>query len=330
MLARYLLKRVLIAIPILLIISFCVFMIIHLPPGSYLDARIEQMKQQGQVDWNEIESLKQRYHFDRPKILQYYYWILGFVQLDWGRSFEYDVEVMQILREELPATMAISIFTLLLTWSIAIPFGILAAVKRNTFWDYFLTFTGLVAMATPSFLLALIFMVIMQYSSPNFDPTGLFSSQYSGQLWTWGKFVDMLKHVWVPIFILGVAGTAGMIRILRANVIDELRKQYVLAARARGLHPALVVLRYPVRVAINPLLSSAAMILPAIISGSVIVAQVLGLPILGPKLLAALFSKDIYLASSIVFFQCILAIVGIMISDVLLALVDPRIKFGSR
>jgi len=163
---------------------------------------------------------------------------------------------------------------------------------------------------------------------PNFDPTGLISPQYSGQPWTWAKLGDLLKHIWVPIFILGVAGTAGMIRILRANVIDELRKQYVLAARARGLHPALVVMRYPVRVAINPLVSGVGLILPGIISGSVIISIVLGLPTVGPKLIQALFSKDTYLASSIVFFQCILAIVGIMISDILLAMVDPRIKFG--
>jgi peptide/nickel transport system permease protein len=330
MLARYLIKRILIAIPILLLISFFVFMIIQLPPGSYLDAKMEQMRLQGQVDMTEINQLRNRYHMDRSPLIQYGYWIKGFIVLDWGQSFEYNVEVMQILKEELPTTMAISIFTILFEWCIAVPFGILAAVKRNTFWDYFLTFIGLVAMATPAFVIALVFMVIMQWIWPNFDPTGLFSSEYSGQDWTWGKFADLLRHVWVPIFLLGVAGTAGMIRILRANVIDELRKQYVLAARARGLHPALVVLRYPVRVAINPLISSVAGVLPAIISGSVIVAQVLNLPILGPKLLAALFSKDTYLASSIVFFQCILSIVGIMISDVLLAFVDPRIKFGSR
>ena len=287
MLARYLLKRVLIAIPILVIISFIVFMIIQLPPGSYLDAKQEQMRQQGQVDMQEINQLRERYHMDRPKIVQYGYWITGFVIGDWGDSFEYGVPVTQILKDELPITIAISLFTLVFSWAIAIPFGILAAVKRNTFWDYFLTFTGLVAMATPGFVIALIFMVLM-------------------------------------------AGTAGMIRILRANVIDELRKQYVLAARARGLHPVVVVLRYPVRVAINPLISGVAGILPALISGSVIVAMVLNVPILGPKLLAALFSKDTYLASSIVFFQCILSIVGIMISDMLLALVDPRIKFGSR
>ena len=330
MLARYLLKRVLIAIPILIIISFLVFMIIQLPPGSYLDAKQEQMRQQGQVDMQEINQLRDRYHMDRPKIVQYWYWITGFAIGDWGDSFEYGVPVTQILKDELPITIAISLFTLVFSWAIAIPFGILAAVKRNTFWDYFLTFTGLVAMATPGFVIALIFMVLMQWQWPTYDPSGLVSGEFVGQPLTWAKVGDVIKHLIVPVFVLGVAGTAGMIRILRANVIDELRKQYVLAARARGLHPVVVVLRYPVRVAINPLISGVAGILPALISGSVIVAMVLNVPILGPKLLAALFSKDTYLASSIVFFQCILSIVGIMISDMLLALVDPRIKFGSR
>jgi peptide/nickel transport system permease protein len=330
MLARYLVKRILIAVPTLALISFCVFMIIQLPPGSYLDSRMEQMRKQGQIDMTEVNLLKERYHVDRPKVVQYWHWIVGFVQLDWGQSFEYDVEVMEILRDELPATMAISVFTILFTWAIAIPFGILAAVKRNTVWDYTLTFLGLVAMATPAFVLALIFMVVMQSIWPNYDPSGLVSAEFAGKPLTWAKAGDIIKHAWIPIVLLGVGGTAGMIRILRANVIDELRKQYVLAARARGLHPALVVIRYPVRVAINPLISSVAGILPAIISGSVIVAMVLNIPILGPKLLTALMSKDTYLASSIVFFQCILSVVGIMISDILLAIVDPRIKFGSR
>jgi peptide/nickel transport system permease protein len=327
---RYVIKRILVAIPTLLIISLCVFTMIELPPGSFLDSRIEQMRQEGQVDWAEIESLRERYHFDAPLLVRYYHWITNFVQLDLGKSFETDTEVTDILKDLLPVTMAISICTILFTWSIAIPFGIIAAVKKNSFWDYTLTFVGLAAMATPAFVIAIIFQVIMQSISPSFDPTGLISPQYANAPWGLAKILDLLKHLWVPVFILGVAGTAGMIRILRANVIDELRKQYVLCARARGLHPALVVLRYPVRVAINPFVSSIGLILPRIISGSMIISIVLALPTLGPKLLQALFSQDTYLASSIVFIQCILAVVGILISDILLAMVDPRIKFGSK
>ena len=186
-------------------------------------------------------------------------------------------------------------------------------------------------MATPAFVIALIFMVAMQAYDPTFDPSGLISQEYVDESWLyWPKIADLLKHIWIPVGILGLGGTAGMIRILRANVIDELRKQYVLCARARGLHPAVVVLRYPVRVAINPLMSSVGLILPRIISGSMIISIVMNLPTLGPKVLAALQSQDTYMAASCIFIQCILAIVGILISDIMLSVVDPRIKFGSK
>ena len=330
MLRRYVIKRLLIAIPVLLVISFVVFLVIELPPGSFLDSRIEAMQKEGEVDWVEIEALRDRYHFDRPLIIQYYHWITGFVRGDLGKSFEDDAEVSEVLADLLPVTIAISVCTLLFTWAIAVPFGIIAAVKRNTVWDYILTFIGLAAMATPAFVIALVFQVILQALWPGFDPTGLMSRQFVGQPLTMAAVWDVAAHLLVPILILGVGGTAGMIRILRANVIDELKKQYVLCARARGLHPALVILRYPVRVAINPLISSVGLILPRIISGSVIVAQVLSLPTVGPKLLQALKSQDTYLAASIVFIQCILAVVGILLSDILLAVVDPRIKFGGK
>lgn len=327
MLTRYIIKRLLVAIPTLLIISFGVFMVIQLPPGSYLDSKVEAMQKEGEVDWAEIEALRAQYHFDRPVLVQYGYWIVGFVQGDLGKSFDTDAEVTQILGELLPVTMAISFFTIIFTWSIAIPFGIIAAVKKNTIWDYLLTFIGLAAMSIPGFVTALVFQVVMQKWWPTFDPTGLISRQFQNEPWSIAKFVDLLKHLWVPVFILGVAGTAGMIRILRANVIDELRKQYVLCARARGLHPILVVLRYPLRVAVNPMVSSIGLILPRLISGSMIISIVLGLPTMGPKVLQALKSQDTYLASSFVFIQCILAVIGILVSDILLAMVDPRIKF---
>jgi len=330
MLIRYIIHRLLIAIPTLLIISFLVFMLIQLPPGSFIDTKIAAMQESGQVDMAEIESLRDQYHFDQPLIVQYFWWMAGFVTGDMGRSFETDTEVTTILADLVPVTAAISIFTILFTWAIAIPFGITAAVQRNTWWDYAMTFIGLTAMATPAFVIALVFQVMMQSIWPQFDPTGLISRQYVDEPWSLAKFVDLLKHLWVPVFILGVAGTAGMIRILRANVIDELRKQYVLCARARGVHPVKVIIKYPVRVAINPLVSSVGMILPQIISGSMIISIVLGLPTLGPRVLEALMSQDTYLASSAVFIQCVLAVVGILISDILLAVVDPRIKFDGR
>ncbi len=341
MLTRYVIKRIVIAVPVLLLISFFVFMIIQLPPGDFLDAKLEQMRREGTWDPTEIQQLKEKYHFDRPPPVQYVHWIANFVRGDLGDSFEHERPVNEILARYVPTTVAISLFTILFTWSIAIPFGIIAAVKKNTVWDYLLTFVGLAALATPSFVLALVFMVLMHQIDPGFDPTGLISQEFVNEPWAgvsefgwallnWAKIGDMMKRLWIPVVILGVAGTAGMIRILRANVIDELRKQYVLCARARGLHPVLVVLRYPVRVAINPLVSSVGLILPRIISGSMIISIVLELPTLGPKVLGALQSQDTYLASSCVFVQCVLAIVGILISDILLSVVDPRIRFGAR
>jgi peptide/nickel transport system permease protein len=341
-LIRYIIKRILVMIPILLVISFSVFMMIQLPPGSFLDAKKDQMERLGTYDPVEIEQLSRKYQFDRPLIVQYGHWIVNFCRGELGESFETETKVSSILAKVVPVTAAISVCTILFTWAIAVPFGIIAAVKKNTIWDYLLTFIGLAAMATPGFVLALVFMVFMQQKvDPNFDPTGLISQQYLNQDWistsqfgwalfNWAKIGDLLKHIWIPVIILGVGGTAGMIRILRANIVDELRKQYVLCARARGLHPAIVVLKYPLRVALNPFMSNIGHILPALISGSMIISIVLNLPTLGPKVLGALQSQDTYLAASCVFIQCILSIVGILISDIMLSVVDPRIKFGSK
>jgi peptide/nickel transport system permease protein len=334
MLGRYILKRSLLAIPTLLLISFSIFMFIQMPPGSYVEVRIEQMKKEGQVDMAEVNQLIDRYKLDEPDYVQYVYWMGGLLRGDMGESFVDQRDVVDILAERLPPTVAISIMTICLTWTIAIPFGIFAAVKKNTVWDYLLTFIGLAAMATPGFVLALVFQMISVWWAEShgstFDPSGLFSREYLGQPWSAGKVVDMLMHIWIPVAILGVAGTAGMIRILRANVVDELRKQYVLCARARGLHPVLVVMRYPVRVAINPMISNIGLVLPQIISGSLIIEKVLNLETVGPKLLTSLQSQDTYLAASIVFMQCVRDFVGILVSDILLSIVDPRIMFGAK
>jgi len=331
MLIRYVFKRILISVPVLVLISFIVFMVIQLPPGSFIENKIDQMRREGTFDPVELEQLRERYRIDDPPLVQYGTWLWHFVQGDFGDSFETETPVKRILAMYTLPTVAISLVTILLTWAIAIPFGIIAAVKQNTVWDYLLTFIGLAARATPTFMLAIIFMVIMRVYDPTFDPTGLISPQFMDRPWLFlPKIVDLLKHIWIPVVILGVGGTAGTIRILRANLIDELRKQYVLCARARGLHPLLVVLRYPVRVAINPLVSSVGFILPQIISGSVVISIVMNLPTLGPRTLTALQSQDTYLAMSVVYIQCILAVVGILISDVLLSMVDPRIKFEAK
>jgi len=331
MLGRYVIKRILISIPVLLAISFSVFMVIQLPPGSYIDSKKEQMRREGRWDPVEIEQLQQFYRINDPLPVQYGHWIKNFVRGDLGRSWSQEAPVTEVLRDYVPNTAIISAITILFTWSIAIPFGILAAVKRNTVWDYALTFVGLAALATPAFVLAIIVQAIMQHQWPTFNPSGLVSDNVADLPWySWRFLSDLAKHLLVPVIIVGVAGTAGMIRIMRANVIDELRKQYVLCARARGVHPALVVLRYPVRVAINPLVSSVGLVLPELISGLIIISIVLGLPTLGPVTLQSLLEKDTYLATDVVFIECILAVVGILISDILLSVVDPRIKFEAK
>ncbi len=331
MLLKYIFKRLLIAIPTLLVISFMVFMIIQLPPGSFLDTKMEQMELEGQVDLLEIQRLEETYHINSNLTVQYFYWLGGFMIGDLGEDFDTGEKVSSIIAELLPYTAIISFCTILITWMIAIPAGVIAAINKNNPTDYTISFVGLIALATPNFIAAIIFQVVIQAMYPNFSPTGLWSDEYNDVPWYhWDAFIDICKHLVVPTFVIALSGTAGMIRLLRTNLIDELKKQYVLCARARGLHPALVVMKYPFRVAINPFISGIGGILPALISGSMVISIVLALPTLGPKLLEALMGQNTYLASSIVFIQCILAVLGILISDILLAIVDPRIKFDSK
>lgn len=331
MLIKYILKRIGLAIPTLLVISFLVFMIIQLPPGSFLDTRMEQMELEGSIDYLELKRLEETYHINSNIFVQYLHWLGGFMVWDLGEDFETQEKVTTIIAELLPWTALLSLSTILLTWMIAIPAGVFAAIKKNQGPDYCITFIGLIALATPNFIAALIFQVIFLNIDPEFAPTGLQSPHVEHLPWyNLEKAWDIAKHLVVPTFVISLSGTAGMIRLLRTNLIDELKKQYVLCARARGLHPAKVIMRYPFRVAINPFISGIGGILPALISGSMVISIVLGLPTLGPKLLEALMGQNTYLAASIVFIQCILAVLGILVSDILLALVDPRIRFDSK
>jgi peptide/nickel transport system permease protein len=330
MLMKYILRRLLIAIPTLLVISLLVFWIIQIPEGNVVDQMRQRMLEgEGQIDEMQLRSIEEEYRIHDPFIIQYAHWIGNFIRGDLGKSAQDGRYVTEILGRLIPVTVAISIGALLISWGVAIPFGIIAAVKKNTAFDYALTFIGLTAMATPGFIIALIFQAYMVETFPGYSAIGLSSPAFADSSW-WVQALDYLAHLFIPIFVLGVAGTAGMIRILRANVIDELKKQYVLCARARGVHPATVVLRYPVRVAINPFISNVGLILPGLISGSMIIAIVLQLPTLGPVNLTAVMNQDMKLAASTIFIQCILAVVGILLSDILLSLVDPRIKFEKK
>ena len=323
----YILRRLLIMIPTLLLISIVAFFIIQLPPGDYLTSWVAQMEATGeQVDRAQIESLRKRYGLDRPIYVQYWKWISGFVVGDFGQSFAQRKPVKTLIWDRLGLTVGIALLAMVLTWIIAIPIGIYSATHQYTFLDYVFTFLGFIGMSTPGFLFALVVMYFA-YAKFGISVGGLFSDKFVDQPWTMAKFVDFLQHVWIPVLVLAVASTAGLIRTVRANLLDQLEMPYVVTARAKGLPTWRLLLKYPVRVAINPVVSTIGWMLPQLVSGSVIVAMVLSLETTGPLLLTALFDQDMYLAGSFVLLLSTLTVIGTLLSDILLAWVDPRIRF---
>lgn len=328
---RYILRRLLYMVPTLFLISVVSFAIIQLPPGDYLTTVVSKLAAQGQsLDSAQITALQARYGLGDSVVVQYWKWISGIVlHGDFGQSFQWNRPVSGLLAQRLPLTITLAVVTLLVTWAIAFPVGVYSAVRQYSVGDYVATTFGLLGLATPNFLIALLLLYV-SYRYFGQEVGGLFSSQYADAAWNLGKVLDLLGHVWVPIVVLGTAGTAGLIRILRANLLDELRKPYVVAARARGVPERRLLLRYPVRVAMNPFISTIGWILPALVSGEVIVAQVLSLPTTGPLLLGALTSQDMYLAGSIILIISTLTVIGTLISDVLLAWLDPRVRNGVR
>ncbi|RIK52459.1 MAG: ABC transporter permease [Chloroflexi bacterium] len=325
----YLVRRVLYMIPTLFIISLISFTIIQLPPGDYLTSYVAQLRAQGdQVDAAEMEALRERYGLNQPVYVQYFKWISGILlRGDWGQSFEWRKPVSELIWERIGLTMAISGTALLVSWFIAIPIGVYSATHQYSWLDYLLTFFSFVGLGTPGFLLALIVMFWAQ-SQLGINVGGLFSEEYILAPWSWAKFVDMLKHIWIPLIIVAVGSTAGNIRITRANLLDELNKPYVETARAKGLKERNLIWKYPVRVALNPFFSTVGWSLASLISGATLVAVVLGLQTEGPMLLRALTSQDMYLAGSFILLLSTLTVVGTLISDILLAIVDPRIRLS--
>jgi peptide/nickel transport system permease protein len=299
------------------------------------------------VNPEEIQALKKRFNLDQPFFVQYIRWLnglspLGFVRgedgtlstlavkwPDMGMSLEWERPVAELIGERIALTSLISIITLLFTWAVAVPIGIYSAVRQYSWADYTFTFIGFIGLATPNFLLALIFMYV-GYSVFGVSAGGLFSPQYLNAPWSLAKFADLLAHVWIPVVVIGTAGTAGLIRVMRGNLLDELRKQYVMTARAKGVARWKLILKYPVRVALNPLISTIGWVLPGIVSGATITAVVLGLPTTGPLLLRSLMNQDMYLAGSMVMMLSFLTVVGTLISDLLLLWLDPRIRFEKR
>jgi peptide/nickel transport system permease protein len=279
------------------------------------------------VDRSQLEALEARYGLDEPFYVQYYKWISNIVlHGDFGESFEWNRPVSALLAERLPLTIGLAATTLLFTWAVSLPVGVYSAVRQYSISDYIITFLAFLGIATPNFLLALVIAYI-SYKYFGQSVIGLFSPDYVDSQWNLGKVLDLLAHIWVPVFVLGAAGLAGIIRIVRANLLDELHKPYVVTARSRGVPERRLLIKYPVRVALNPFVSTVGWVLPLLLSGEVIVAQVLGLQTTGPLLLRALLSQDMYLAGSIILMISVLTVIGTLISDILLAWLDPRIRY---
>lgn len=332
---NYTVHRILIMIPTLFVISFITFAIIKLPPGDFLTNRIAELQAQGdRAALEKVEFLRRQYGLDKPFIEQYATWVgvwpgergySGLLQGDWGWSFEYDLPVEEVVGDRLLLTVVLNFFTILFTMVVAFPIGVYSACRQYSWGDHGLTFLGYLGLATPNFLLAL---VLMYFANVQFGLSigGLMDPKFLNQPWSWDKAMSVLEHLWIPVIVIGASGTAGMIRRLRANLLDELQKQYVVTARAKGVPPLRLLVKYPLRMSLNPFIADIGNLLPSVVSGSAIVSVVLSLQTSGPMLLDALQSLDQYLAGSFLMFLSLLTVIGVFISDLLLAALDPRIR----
>jgi peptide/nickel transport system permease protein len=323
---RYILWRIMVMVPTLVLISMLIFTIIELPPGDYFESYVEQLKAIGEkADLQEIEELRARYGFDQPEPIRYLNWVAGMLQGDFGYSFEYRMPVSEVVGDRVWLTILVSTVTIIVTWLLAFPIGVYSATHQYSWGDYGLTLLGLIGLAVPNFIFALI---LMYFANIWFGTSigHLMDQKYLAEPMSSAKFMSILEHIWIPVIIIGTAGTAGMVRRLRANLLDELNKQYVMTARAKGLHPFRVLVKYPLRMSLNFFISDIGSILPAVISGAEITAVVLSLETTGPMLIRALQSQDMYLAGSFLMFLSFLTVIGVLISDIALALFDPRIR----
>ncbi|MDR6757166.1 peptide/nickel transport system permease protein [Mycoplana sp. BE70] len=323
---RYILWRIAVMVPTLFLISVLVFTIIELPPGDYFESYVSELRAMGEAaDMEEIDALRERYGFDQPAPIRYFHWVGGMLKGDFGYSFEYQLPVSEVVGDRLWLTVLVSFVTILFTWLIAFPIGIYSATHQYSWGDYGLTFIGLLGLAIPNFMLALI---LMYFANIWFGTSigHLMDQRFLNEPMSWDKAKSILEHLWIPVIIIGTAGTAGMVRRLRANLLDELQKQYVVTARAKGMNPFRALVKYPLRMSLNFFISDIGSILPQIISGAEITAIVLSLETTGPMLIKALQSQDMYLAGSFLMFLAFLTVIGVLISDIALAILDPRIR----
>ncbi|TCS65663.1 ABC transporter permease [Primorskyibacter sedentarius] len=323
----FILRRVLYMVPTVFLVSIVTFIIIQLPPGDYLDTLAAEMGEAGADNTAVVEQLREQYGLGQPIYLQYWKWMSGILlEGDFGISFEKNLPVTDVIWDRLGWTFAISLLTLGFIWIVALPIGIYSAVRKYSVGDYVATLLGFIGLAVPNFLLALVMMyVAFKYFGQSVG--GLVSPEYLDQPWSWAKFANLLQHIWMPVFVVGTSGAAALIRIMRANLLDELYRPYVVTARAKGMSEFQLLMRYPVRVALNPFISTIGWILPTLVSGEIIVAVVMNLPTTGPLLLRALLVQDMYLAGSLILIVSMLTVIGTLLSDVLLAWVDPRIRY---
>jgi peptide/nickel transport system permease protein len=326
----YLIRRAILALFTIVAISILSFAIIQLPPGDYVDAYIAQMSASGSaVSQQEAQNLRIQYGLDQPIYVQYLKWMTLAMRGNFGMAMEWGRPVTEVIGDRLALTMVVSVAAVILTWALALPIGIYSAMRQYSIGDYIFTFIGFIGLAVPGFLLALL---ILYFGFTLFDANigGLFSAQYLDAPWSWGKFQDLLNHLPIPALILGLAGTGQAVRIMRANLLDELRKPYVVTARAKGLSETRAILKYPVRVALNPFASTIGYTLPYVVSGSIIVSLVLSLPTVGPLLLKALIAQDMFLAGTIVLLLGVMTVIGTFLSDLILMWIDPRIRLEGR
>lgn len=326
----YIARRAVLALVTIVAISILSFAIIQLPPGDFMTTYIASMSAGGAVvSEAEIQALREQYGLNQPMYIQYLKWAGQMLQGNFGMAMEWNRPVKDVIGDRLTLTIVVSLAAVIFTWALALPIGIYSAVKRYSIGDYIFTFIGFIGLAVPGFMLALVVMYVgFRYFNANVG--GLFSAEMAEAPWSWAKFKDMLAHLPIPAVVLGLSGTAQMIRIMRSNLLDELRKPYVMTARARGLSEMRVILKYPVRVALNPFISTIGYLLPYIVSGSIIVSLVLSLPTVGPLLLKALIAQDMFLAGTIVLLLGVMTVIGTFISDLLLMWVDPRIRLERR